>query len=82
VIRLSAEALEQQFGLTPAEARLAVALASRRTLDEYATLAGVSMNTVRSTLKGVFAKTGCNRQSELVLVLASGAIVTACSRGA
>ena len=41
----------QWFGLTPAEARLAVALAGGQSLRDYAALRAVSLNGVRSQLK-------------------------------
>ena len=61
--------LSRLFGLTPAEARLAAALAGRRTVQEYAEQTGVTTGTARWTLKRVLEKTGCCRQSELVLLL-------------
>lgn len=67
--RPDAAVLQQQFDLTPAQARLAVALAAGESLEDYAQRAGLSVNTTRSTLKSVFARTGCRRQAELVLVL-------------
>lgn len=67
--RLPVAALQQQFDLTPAQARLAAALAASESLEDYAHRTGVSVNTARTTLKSVFAKTGCRRQAELVLVL-------------
>ncbi len=50
--------LAQLYGLTPAEARLAEALANGRTLAEYAALMGVSINTVKTLCKRLYAKTG------------------------
>ncbi|MBF0415375.1 MAG: hypothetical protein HQL79_06365 [Magnetococcales bacterium] len=58
--------LKDLFGLTTAEAHLARELASGRNLGEIADHKGISRHTVRSQLKTVFAKTGTNRQSELV----------------
>lgn len=63
--------LSQLFGLTPAEARLAAARAGRETVEEYAEQAGISRGTARWTLKHVMEKTGCRRQSELMLLLAT-----------
>lgn len=60
----------QWFGLTPAEARLAVALAAGDTLQDYAALRAVSLNAVRFLLKGIFRKTGANSQAQLVALLA------------
>lgn len=60
----------QWFGLTPAEARLAVALAAGDTLQDYAALRAVSLNAVRFLLKGIFRKTGATSQAQLVALLA------------
>ncbi|SBV31606.1 protein of unknown function [uncultured Sphingopyxis sp.] len=60
----------QWFGLTPAEARLAVALAAGDTLQDYAALRAVSLNAVRFLLKGIFRKTGATSQAQLVARLA------------
>ena len=76
-IELSHERLRGLFQLTPAEARLAAALAARQTLEEYAEAAGISTGTARWTLKKILEKTGCRRQSELMLLLvrsAAGAV--------
>jgi len=59
-------ALAERFGLTPAEVRLASVIAAGGRLGDYAAQQGVSLGTVRTHLKAVFAKTGVHRQSELV----------------
>lgn len=66
-------ALGQLFGLTPAEALLASELARGASLDEAADQLGIRRNTARTQLQAVFAKTGVNRQGELVRVLLSSA---------
>lgn len=53
-------------GLTPAEARLLVALLLHSTLPEAAQHLGVSINTVRSQLRSVLDKCGARRQVELM----------------
>lgn len=58
------------FGLTEAEAEISCELAQGRSLSEIARLAGVSVNTVRSQLKGIFAKTGTHKQIEVVALMA------------
>lgn len=69
-------ALRDLFGLTPAEAAMAVELAQGRSLKALATSHHVSMNTVRTHLKKVLAKTNTNRQAEAVtLILGSVATV-------
>jgi DNA-binding CsgD family transcriptional regulator/PAS domain-containing protein len=68
----SEEALTRLYRLTPAETRLATALAAGHTLAQAAELFGIRVETARIQLKSVFAKTGVRRQAELVrLVLLS-----------
>lgn len=59
------------YDLSPAELRVASALLTGKSPEEYALEAGVTMNTVRTQLKNLFSKTGTHRQSELVAVLSS-----------
>ena len=66
------EMLAVLYGLTPAEAHLAAGLVSYRTLEQIAAERRLSRETLRTQLKQLFAKTGTNRQSELVGFLASG----------
>jgi DNA-binding CsgD family transcriptional regulator len=63
------EHLAALFTLTPAEARLAAAVASRRSLQAHAAAAGISVGTARGRLKKVLAATDCRRQSDLVHLL-------------
>lgn len=64
--RPSIDFLGRVYGLTPAEARLAAALAAGKSPKEYARAAGISPNTVRWHLKNVHAKLDTHRQSEIV----------------
>lgn len=66
--------LEQLFGLSPAEARLATRLANGDDLDGAASGLNIGRNTVRSQLQSIFAKTGVNRQGDLVRLLLSSAV--------
>ena len=59
------------FGLTPAEAQLAVALLAGRRLGQIAVERGVTISTTRNQLRAVLAKTGTNRQADLVRLLAT-----------
>ncbi len=68
---LPEDRLQAIFGLTPAEAKLAAALASGMPVGDYALEAGVTENTARWTLKQVQAKTDCRRQADLVRLLAA-----------
>ncbi len=58
------------FGLSRAEARLALRLLAGLTPQECARQAGVGVAAVRSQLHSMFAKTGARRQAELVVLLA------------
>jgi DNA-binding CsgD family transcriptional regulator len=58
--------LEKLYGLTRAEAALMSALASGKSLDEYAAAAGLSRATTKTQLQHVFMKTDWHRQSEIV----------------
>jgi DNA-binding CsgD family transcriptional regulator len=64
--------LQELYGLTQAEARLAANLAAGRSVNECAAQAGVSAHTARTHLKHIFAKTDTTRQSELVWLLCAG----------
>ncbi|MGY3447162.1 helix-turn-helix transcriptional regulator [Bradyrhizobium sp. USDA 4473] len=63
--------LRRAFQLTGAEARLAAHLATGDALEVVCDRIGVSKETGRNQRKGIFAKTGDNRQVELVLLLSS-----------
>ncbi len=62
--------LRALFGLTPAEAALAVALLSGQRPEEIAAARGVKISTVRFQLRAVLDKTGARGQSDLVRLLA------------
>ena len=61
--------LQSHFGLTPAEARLALQLVVGETLRSAAVKLGISYETTRSSLKNIFRKTETCRQAELVIVI-------------
>lgn len=61
--------LRSIFGLTPAEAELAQALARGATLDSYGVTRGVSRSTVKTQLAQIMEKTGTNRQTALLRLL-------------
>jgi DNA-binding CsgD family transcriptional regulator len=58
------------YGLTDAEARVALALFEGATSIEIARRFCVSLNTVRSQLARTFEKTGARGQADLVRLLA------------
>ena len=68
-ITLPEQKLRELFGLTPAEARLALAIFEGLSPSEAAISFGVSPNTARVQLGHIFEKTGTNRQSELVRLM-------------
>lgn len=61
--------LQSLFGLTPAEARVALSLLSGSTLRETADRLGVSYHTARHQLQTVLDKTGARRQADLLALL-------------
>jgi DNA-binding CsgD family transcriptional regulator len=59
------------WGLTPAEAKVAIALKQGRSGAEIALVHGVSVNTVRTQIQSAMEKMGVTRQAELVSQLAT-----------
>lgn len=68
---LSEMRLREVFGLSRAEARVAVAIFEGATPREAAERLGVSFYTVRGHLVRIFEKTGAGRQAELTRLLAA-----------
>ena len=68
--------LQQVFGMTKAEARVANRIMCGASLQEIAEATDVSVGTVRSQTKALFAKTGTHRQSELVGLLTRLAMIS------
>jgi DNA-binding CsgD family transcriptional regulator/PAS domain-containing protein len=64
------DVLRQVFGLTPAEARVAIHVADGSSLSDISDKFDVALGTVRGQLKAVFQKLGVNRQAELGRLLA------------
>jgi len=67
--RPSEAVLRQCLGLSAAEARLAIGLATGESLQALAERLKISKQTARHELKSVFAKLNVHRQSELVALL-------------
>jgi DNA-binding CsgD family transcriptional regulator len=65
----SIDLLRCHFGLTPAEARLALQLVAGETLRAAAVKLSITYETARTELKNIFNKTGTCRQAELVIVI-------------
>jgi len=59
------------FDLTPAEAKLSLALVEGLSLKDAANRLGIQHSTARSYLERIFRKTGMHQQSQLVALLAS-----------
>jgi len=68
--RLSADLLAQIFGLTSTEARLAIELASGKSLCDVSMHLAISEGHARQRLKTIFCKTSTSRQGELIALLA------------
>lgn len=69
---VSAQVLQQIYGLTRAEIVLVQALASGFSLEDAAHSIGIAVNTARTHLKHIFIKTGAKRQSELIHQVETG----------
>jgi DNA-binding CsgD family transcriptional regulator len=73
VLAVPGEAFSKLYGLTRAELRVVLSLASNLAVQEIADELGVAATTVRSHLKSVFLKTGIKRQSDLLQLIARAA---------
>mgnify|MGYP001547476915 CR=1 FL=1 len=62
--------LRQLFRLSPAEAAIAISLATGADLQEIAEERNVKLNTLRSQIASIMAKTNTRRQAELVALVA------------
>jgi DNA-binding CsgD family transcriptional regulator len=70
--------LAEFFGLSPAEARVAAALLTGKTLAEIAAIFGIRITTVRTQLASILRKVGAERQADLVRILSSTGIGSVC----
>jgi DNA-binding CsgD family transcriptional regulator len=70
-MEIPVEWIMDAYGLTQAEARVALCAASGATIPETAHRLNVSPNTIKTHLRKVFAKIGTSRQSELARLMAS-----------
>ena len=66
------ESLGRRFGLTPAEADVALEILKGDGGNASAARLGISLATVRTHLNHIFEKTGVHRQAELVRLLMQG----------
>jgi DNA-binding CsgD family transcriptional regulator len=70
-IPLPGEAFAKLYKLTPAEFRVALALAPGHPPEEAAGILGLALPTVRSHLQRIYSKTGVTRQADLVRLMMS-----------
>lgn len=68
-LSLSPEVLGRTYGLTPAEARTALAATGSGSIEEIAERLGVSANTVKTQIKQVYTKTGASGRADLVRLI-------------
>jgi DNA-binding CsgD family transcriptional regulator len=57
------------YGFTNCESQLAALLARGTTLSDAALQLGVSINTVKTHLRGIYEKMGTNKQAQVVAQL-------------
>jgi DNA-binding CsgD family transcriptional regulator len=67
--RQQADALQKNFGFTPAEAKLALEMLKGDGRAAAAGRCGISINTARTQLSSIFEKARVTRQAELIKVL-------------
>ena len=67
--RACAQQLREMFGLTPAEARVAIGIAAGEPMRDVAAQARVTYESARFTLKRVYEKLGVHKQGELVALI-------------
>ena len=72
VINRKLERLRGSLGLTDAECVVAALIAEAQSVPEIAARLDVSVNTVRTHLHRVYAKTGARRQTALARLLLTG----------
>jgi DNA-binding CsgD family transcriptional regulator/PAS domain-containing protein len=65
------ESMSRAFRLTPAELRVLAAVSEVGGIAAAASVVGVSEATVKTHLQSLFAKTGTNRQAELIKLVAA-----------
>lgn len=63
--------LQHLFGLTVAEAQIAVAIAAGSTTEKISKIRGSTLETVRSQIKSIMQKTNLHRQTEIVRLVLS-----------
>ena len=72
--RVPQQVVARLFGLTPSEARIALALAEGLRTEEIATQVGITTTTVAFHLRNLFQKTDTHRQAELIALILAGSM--------
>lgn len=72
---IAPDALVALYGLTRAQAGLALSLARGESLEAAAEELGIRYNTARAHLRAIFERTGVTRQAELVRLVLTGVAV-------
>jgi len=75
------EVVQASFALTAAETEIMLRIANGMTLKETAADLGISVNTVRNHLQAIYAKSGVNRQGDLVLIVTQLSIILSATAG-
>lgn len=65
------EQLQKYYGLTKAQAKVAINMYTHSNIVTVAEKLGISVNTARSHLRVIYSKTGANNQSDLISLLTS-----------
>lgn len=68
--------LEKSYGLTSAEAEIALALTQGLCVDEIAANRDVSVATVRTQVRSMLRKTGVHRQMDIIRLLLAGSFIS------
>lgn len=68
---ISSETLQELFGLTEGESRVAAQLANGFTLNEAADELSISVNTAKSHARSIYEKTGVNKQTKFIQLVAN-----------
>jgi DNA-binding CsgD family transcriptional regulator len=71
-LSIDPEMLQQMYGMTPTEARVASGIIRGRNMEEIAEELAIEISTARSHLKRVFQKTDTHSQTDLVRLLMRG----------
>ena len=79
VSRKPAQLLRRLYGLTPAEARVALAMLDGGSLVALRDRFAVSENTLRTQIQRVYGKTGTRGQSSLIRLLSTIVVLDSAS---